>query len=80
MRKLLICFMLIAGTAWAQEPETEKVYDRYGSYQGEIKTDANGDSKVYDRYGSYQGEIKQKDNGDKVLYDRYGSFKGEIKK
>lgn len=80
MKKLVICLLLIAGAAWAQESDTEKVYDRYGSYQGEIKTDSHGDSKLYDRYGSYQGEIKEKANGDKVLYDRYGSFKGEIKK
>lgn len=75
-----LALVLVPGSLAAEETKQtdQRVYDRYGNYQGQIKKDSDKSdaSRVYDRYGNYQGRTDE--NG--RIYDRHGNYQGQVKK
>lgn len=75
-----LALVLFSGSLAAEESKQtdQRVYDRYGNYQGQIRkeSDKSDASRVYDRYGNYQGRTDEKGR----IYDRYGNYQGQVKK
>ena len=65
----------MGGGDYYPSQQNVKVYDQYGSYQGQYKKQSNGTVKQYDKYGSYQGYYKQ--DGSKTKYYQSNAKRGD---
>ena len=73
---LLICGCITTGSSYTP-PEKHRIYDKNGSYSGEIH-DYKYESRIYDKKGSYIGKIRTNKYGSRV-YDKKGNLLYKIK-